>query len=205
MQELKFDELTHTYTVDGVVKPSVTQVMSRVATRSGDDQPWKSISGWENFQGCQTNTDFGTAFHSIAAYKLKKLDFAHDEAMDPWIHGLNTFLDDFPAFETRAIEQAMYSKLGFCGTADWIAQRFGDWFVIDWKTGGQISKTSRLQTAAYEQMARETLNIPAKAKVHRWTVRIFEGGYQLEKRTAKDRLDWLKFQSILNVYQQFSQ
>jgi len=203
---LKFDEKTHTYTLNGKKIPSVTQILNRVGTRNDEGSPWQSVSGGD-FMRDETAAVFGTEFHKAAAARIMHNKFTYDPVMQPWINGLENFLSEYEFWDCE-VEISHHSKFGFAGTMD----LFGSYkhkdraglCVLDWKTSTTISKSTRFQTAGYEQIAREKYSIYGNKLIDRLTVRIFENGYEVDLRTRKHSSDWNKFLSILNVYKTYS-
>jgi len=199
---LTLDKGTHTYTLDGVVIPSVSQILSCVAVRATPDSFWRSVSGSEMIVDSETSANFGNALHAIAAMTVQGKKFQYDPQMEPWVQGLQKFLKDFDFLKPIAVEQSIYSKkYGFAGTPDLIADSTRRWYVIDWKTSTGNMKHWKWQTAAYEQAARETYPETYKHIKHctRLTVRIFENGYDAQNRTGHPE-DWMQFLSFLNTF-----
>jgi len=212
MSVLLFDPITHTYTVDGVKKISVTQVFNRVATRSNDKDDFQSVSGSE-FYRFDESRDFGNEFHKVAGFTVSDVSCSYDPVMQPWVNGLNKFLTekelmDFITERNFAdiydVEKPLYSKkYDYVGTLDWFFSNIGTALLIDWKTGTIMPKLARYQTAAYLELIKE--NYGLRSNAYRWTVRIFENGYELEIRKPSDQQsDFNKFLSLLNVYKSFS-
>lgn len=202
---LTFNPDTHEYRVDGIGKPSVTQILSNVGTRmTGSDgkKHWSPIGFDDRFFDDSGNASkFGDHFHFVAARIIQDIDVEYDPKMEPWIHGLKMFLhDNWKLIDKRdvsLIEIPMYSEeFGFAGTPDWYFHSDAGRFIIDWKTG-VFQKHSRMQTAAYAQLVAELLN--SGTLMHRWTVQILPGSYKIDKR-YNHREDWNQFNSLLNVW-----
>lgn len=213
---LHFDPDKHLYTVDNKVVPSVTQIPSRIAVRSNEDAPWRSVSGSEFMGNYEVATRFGVEFHKIPAFIIQGKECNYDPAFQPWVNGLNKFLDDHNLREVIKIrelafcylvEKPLYSKIyGYAGTIDWffILEMQLYCLLLDWKTATKISELSRMQTAAYEQLIKENYKIGNRV-LPRWTVRIFENDYEIDKREGrKHGSDFNRFLSLLNVYKTYS-
>ena len=82
MPELLFDDPTHTYMVDGVVKPSVTQIISEFIPF-----PWDS-------EAVRRAAAFGTALHKTLELKDAGTLGEYDTALDPWIASWDKYLAD---------------------------------------------------------------------------------------------------------------
>jgi hypothetical protein len=198
----------HIYTVDGIVRPSVTQIISNLGTRRlGSDGllHWSPIGFDDRFCDDSGNSStFGDAFHFVAARIIQDIEVKYDAAMEPWIIGMKKFLSHHDhiirCIEAQSVEIPFYSKIyGFTGTPDWHfrtqEKTYGD-FIIDWKTGA-LQEYSRIQTAGYEQLMKESIGI---RNMHRWTVQILPNDYKIDKRTARNKEDWNNFLSLLNVW-----
>lgn len=220
---LKFNEHDHKYTWNGKTVLSVTQILSSIGVRSSEDSFWNSISGSEFIKDNRASA-FGTEFHSIAEYTLKDCLGKYDPAFEPWVNGLNKFFEDYsdlvtynfhcqskintvsdykPGFGYDFIEMPLYSRRGYAGTPDWLAEstKDGSIWLIDWKTSTQKQEHWKLQMAAYALLIKENFGI--RKKINRMSVRVFENDYEpcIYKDIAKDDNLWT---SILNVYKNFS-
>lgn len=195
---LKFDENTHTYTLNGKIIPSVTQIMSRVGVRECEEAPFKPISGGF-VRGGATSQNFGKAVHKAAELILQGQSISVDENIKPWIIGIEKFLNDYGNhIEVIETERLMYSKIyGYAGTVDLVGMFKDVPLILDWKTGTVISETWNYQTAAYEQLNNEFTG--NKKLSHRWAVQICENDYHVIKR-YNHKTDFNRFMSILNVY-----
>ena len=118
-----FDEATHTYTLDGEVLPSVTQIL-----RS---------AGMVNTDWC---TDFardrGTAVH--AAIHLDIANKLDEDSVDPEVR---PYLEQWRQFKkdtgvrVLASEKLVWSDAyGYAGTLDLYCQMHGRNFIIDFKS-----------------------------------------------------------------------
>lgn len=201
-----FDQEKHRYTVDGKPVPSVTQIPSRIGVRSNEESQWLSISGSEFMQN-EIAARFGIEFHKIPPYILNGIKCTYDPAMEPWVRGLKKFLAEHKITPELVEESMCSTKYGYAGTIDIYGHIYFDKpkriepIIIDWKTSTSLYKSSRMQTAAYEQLIKENLGI--NRRLHRWTVRIFENGYEVDKRYNHPQ-DFNIFLSLLNIYKNFS-
>jgi hypothetical protein len=159
--------------------------------------PWKSASGVEFIQDAETSRRFGHAIHAIAVLKIKGKKFTYDLRQKPWVRALDKFFADHPFLKTIACEQPVWSKYGFAGTFDWLAEDGKRFILIDWKSSVAFFKHWREQTAAYAQAIQERFEI--KKPIERWTVRLMEDNYRIDRRKAKPE-DWHNFLSLLNCW-----
>jgi len=186
---LKFSKTSHTYTNDGLVVPSVTQVISGV--------------GLTNFGGIspdilQRAADFGTAVHR--GCHLDDLGDLDELSLDP---NLKPYLEAWRSFRGgmifEAIEQPLFhSGYGFCGTPDRIAKYYstahgkGMPAIIDLKTGTTVYPSTAIQLAGYAILA----DIPT---ARRLAVQLLPTG-KFKVTEYTDRKDREIFLAALAVY-----
>jgi hypothetical protein len=208
---LTFDPDTHEYRWNGVIVPSVTQILNRVGVKKDDDGPFKSFGQGEFFQADENAARFGNALHAVAKYEMLGQGCEYDPALQPWVNGLEMFITEH----------------------QWLKKEERRLYVIDYKTSDAAQKHWNYQTAGYDLLVRqgnqewiddavflveqpmyhETMkyagtpdlvagNILASPSLRsRWTVRIKEDGYDISKRMGSDTVDFIIFTSLLNIYQ----
>jgi hypothetical protein len=184
---LTFDEPSHTYRVGGVVRPSVTQVLS-------------SLSDWGMVpkDALEAAQERGTNVHAICQYHDEgDLD---DSTVGDYRGYLNAWLQFSRDFEVRwdQIEHRMYStRFGFCGTPDRRGTLRGMRYAsVDIKTGKTLHRVCGLQAAAYRQLATE--EDPAWITGRRATVQLgADGKYKF--LTWDSPTDWPAFLSLINL------
>ena len=139
---LTFDEATHTYTLDGIQLPSVTEVTRFCAYDYKSDRPWLAEAA-----ACR-----GTAVHEACAL----IDYGEEPEETPEIAGYlkayRRFLADYKP-EWELIEHPMGSlDVGFAGTLD----RFGTIrespLILDIKTGQLHDAALSAQMTGYYQL-----------------------------------------------------
>ena len=180
---LTFDAGNHEYKVDGVIVPSVTQIINSVAA-----ERWENIDADKLEYACQR----GTAVHLIT--ELHDLGTLDESSVDPKLQGYvsayKAFLADIkPSW--GLIEHKTYSDMPrYAGTVDRFGTVNGKKAVLDIKTGVK-SKYTGLQLAAYAHMIGEK-------KAKRYGLYLGgDGKYSLVE--YKDANDWNVFLSCLNV------
>jgi hypothetical protein len=135
----QYDGLTHTYTMDGVKIPSVTEVLKIVA-------PWKGPPGEPAHRG--------TFIHaSCEMFELGGLDMdALDDDDRGMVQAWESYLADHPKLTNPMIEERMFSSRRFAGTADrvYLSERT----IVDIKTG-QPRPEHNLQLQAYAMLVEE--------------------------------------------------
>lgn len=133
-----FDEATHTYRIDGVEVPSVTQICS-ILTAS-------------KYTGNQSIIDAararGTAVHELCeAYDYGTLEEAPTE-LAGYVKAWMAFCRDYRP-EWLHIEHQMYSRdFEFAGTCDRIGIIDGEQTIVDIKTTASMDRTSKVSLAA---------------------------------------------------------
>ena len=140
---IQFDESTHTYTLDGVVLPSVTHICRFLSYDYKSDRPWLAEAAARR----------GTAVHEACAL----IDYGEEPEETPEIVGYlkayRRFLADYrPDWEL--IEYPVGSlELGYAGTLD----RYGTLYdgrscILDIKTGQLHGPSLRAQLTAYQNL-----------------------------------------------------
>jgi hypothetical protein len=208
---LMFDDSNHTYKWDGIVKPSVTQVLSRVSVNE------KPICDNRFFRDDPTASDFGKAFHKVAAMLYNNESPSYPPSMVPWIDSFLRFQKEYsfliPVYFKfiKLIETPLYHEtLGYCLTPDIICEAvepcprlFKNAIVtLDWKTAVQEMDYWRFQTAGYSGAVKSLFpNIFQGRHEMTMAVRFDEKTYHTATRTGQEvKSDWNYFLSTLNVY-----
>jgi hypothetical protein len=186
MNGLYFDPDTHTYRYDGVVIPSVTQVL-RPLSNFGVVAP----------DVLSAAMAFGTAAHmACELHDTGMLDYSTlDPALAPYLQAWQRFCADH-AVEWELIEERVYSGTHkYAGTLDRYGKVAGKACVIDIKTGSVLYPSTGPQLAAYKNA------IPgAPPMTTRMAVQLKSDGNYIAK-TYTDRDDWPAFLSLLTLKQ----
>ena len=135
---LKFDPETHTYTVDGEVLPSVTQILKDMGFI---DATWFNDYAQER----------GSLVHLIIKWHCREMldEDTIDPALRPYFDAWIKFVAD-SEFISKEVEVPTYSPaFRFAGTYDQVGILNGDPSVIDYKTG-LVTAPTALQLAGYE-------------------------------------------------------
>lgn len=185
---LTFDEDAHQYRYDGVVKPSVTQVLSKLHDFSLVPKDVLAAA-------CER----GTAVHLLCQY--------HDEGdldqssvgeyrgyLDAWIK----FCADYAANWTGIEARGDSKRYGFAGTYDrrgMFGAIPGLW-IVDLKTAKQAHPVWGMQLSAYRAMVAET--DPNYALARRASVQLkLDGTYKFIEWC--DPEDWTAFLSLIQI------
>ncbi len=138
---LTFNAEKHEYRLNGVVLPSITQVLRLAGLVDFSKVPPTIL---------KASQDFGTAAHvATQLYDLGTLDFATlDEALRPYLDNWIYFKEKY-GFKPDIIEKPMASRIyRFAGTPDRLGTINGKQVIVEIKTSYELSKANALQTAA---------------------------------------------------------
>ena len=152
MADLEFDPQAHSYTLDGRVLPSVTQIL-------GPYEDWGAVPA----DVMAAAMDRGTRVHAACALIADGLIGSEDcdEDIQPYLQQFERFLAE-SGFTLHLSEERVHSSLGYAGTLD----LYGDLpkrkkSLIDIKSGS-VPRSAGPQTAAYARALRETLGHEAR-------------------------------------------
>lgn len=163
--KLEFDPKKHEYKINGIVVPSVTQILKETGFYS---------YGHVNQEVLQRAANFGSAVHYAAKLDDEDNLGVCQDAIIPYLEGWRKFKKDFGA-QFSIIEEHLYSKKRmFAGTPDRLLALNGA--LIDIKTG-QKEGWHSVQLAGYEVLIKE-INPEFKIK-KRWTVYLKPDEYKI--------------------------
>ena len=150
MPEFLFDEATHTYTLDGVVIPSVTEICAPITC--GKYPPVGVV---------QQAAARGTRVHELCAlYDMDALPDEIEAELVGYVKAWAAFCRDYkPVW--RHIELPLYGSpatgLPFAGTLDRIGEIDGRTLVVDIKTTASLDRPAKValceQITGYEWLA----------------------------------------------------
>lgn len=187
---IEFNEERHEYRQNGIIIPSVTQVLQAggltpdFSMVSAEDLVWKA--------------NLGTQVHAATA--LDDEDNLGD--YDPQIAGYIEAWRRFKAecnFTPMLAEQIVYSKkYGYAGTLDRIGLMAGANVLLDIKTASVVDLMCvGPQTAAYEAASNEQNK--TKANYKRYAVKLLpDGKYKL--LACNNKMDFQVFLCALSLY-----
>lgn len=189
MPELRFDEKSHIYRLDGVEIPSVSRVM----------EPLKASS----YAGISEKTlaraaDKGSSVHNSIENWLK---FGIDDIPEehrPYFDGFLAWWNEYQP-EVIASEVKTYHKLmRYGGTIDLLAFIGGKLTLIDFKTTYRVlEKSCGVQLEAYAQaLASHGIAIEEKHILHLKK----DGKWAYPEFPAKDPVRWRVFSALKCVY-----
>jgi len=193
---LAFEEATHTYILNGIVLPSVTQVIRD--NRLSSDFAFVSAADME------MAWQLGHAVHVATHYNDEgTLDGATvDPIVRPYLKAWQQFVADrrirFVALEQRVAD----SVYQFCGTVDRIGVLIDNptagELLIDLKTGSPAAAGANYQTAAYAHLVR---SLPCVTRIAaRWSVQLHpERAVPYTVTLYPKNTDWRIFRSALEL------
>ena len=147
MAEFLFDETTHTYTLDGVVIPSVTEICAPITC--GKYPPVGVV---------QQAAARGTRVHELCAlYDMDALPDEIEAGLVGYVKAWAAFCRDYKPVWTH-IEFPLYGEIDpgqpFAGTLDRIGEIDGRTRVVDIKTTASLDRPAKValcaQTCGYE-------------------------------------------------------
>jgi len=189
-------EKEHIYTVNDVIKPGASDVLSE----SGFSNPFFAVYTRASL--------YGDAAHAAICLDLAGTLGTIDESPE--------FQNTFAAYrqwredydpEIIFFEKSIYSEHhGYCGTPDLFCKIKGKYCLPDWKSGGYDPITTPLKMIAYEHLVREEEFITANTKIDKFLVLLSsdEPKRKSEKRykivSMNDPLAAIAWQSCLNIH-----
>lgn len=184
---IEFNEELHQYTVNGLIIPSVTQILSSVGLPDLSGVP-ADVLEWKS--------GLGTAVHK--ATELDDFWDLDEDNLDPKIE---PYLEAYRCFKRESgfisdnIEKQVYCKeYQYAGTFDRSGILNGKAALIDFKTGLTDPKVVGPQTAAYEFAESGQSN-----KIKRFALKLNKDAtYKLIPLTSK--MDFQIFLNALNIY-----
>lgn len=139
---IEFDELTHTYVVEGRVLPSVTQVMKRLSEDSYAQIPQSIMD---------VASSRGTKVHKAIDEYLK---FGIEPIEDDVKAYFKGFMNAIRELGIKVLNSEMILTNGvYCGTVDAIVEYKEKVYLIDWKTTSKINENLvSVQFAGYKEL-----------------------------------------------------
>lgn len=185
-RRIEIDRGTHTYRVDGVVRPSVTQVLSIL-------QDWGRVDQ----SVLDAAASFGSHVHQAIELANKGIldEDALDPALAPYLAQWRSFLTESGASLIDSELMVYHRGLQYVGTLDVVADWKGQLCIIDIKTGA-VPRTVGAQTEAYRRAyeSQECGVVPRR----RYCVQLTADAYKVHALT--DPSDWALFTSCLNIW-----
>lgn len=193
---LTFDEPMHEYRLNGILLPSVTQIIRD--NRLSSDFAFVSAADMARAR------ELGQAVHMATHYNDEGTldDATVDPAVRPYLNAWRQFVAD-RGVEFVALEQRVADPVyQFCGTVDRIARlvtaRGAGELVIDLKTGNPAAAGAHYQTAGYAHLVRDLPNVTRI--VGRWSVQLHpERAVPYSVTPYTKTSDWRIFRAALEL------
>lgn len=135
---LTFDDATHTYSIDGVVVPSVTEITRFLHIDTVSAYADKGGGRWQRDRAA----DRGTRVHAYCAdYDYGVLPDAIAPDCAKYVQAYIDFLRDYRIKEWAAVEVPLGYD-GYAGTLDRLGYIDGTLTLVDLKTGAHINKAA---------------------------------------------------------------
>ena len=193
MSRLAFDEKKHIYSLDGVVLPSVTQILRPVTEcfYSGIDP-----------DVLQKAADRGTAIHSaIETWIDYQMDTIVVDAYRGYFNAFLTWWGDRNPVPLATELRTYHKILMYAGTVDLIAEIDGKTVLVDYKSSVSVNmKAYALQLEAYQQALKSHGIITAGKMV----LHLKPDGTYEEALSGNDPTFWLTFNSLKVVHDYIS-
>jgi hypothetical protein len=174
--ELTFEKADHLYRVDGVPKPSLTQILRAVQVWDGKHA--RSLFDYSHLKGEKADEVLlrGRWVHDLCALFLTKGPIPeaagkaiYDSAPDWWGYFISFrgWYYTLSGIQLDFIETPMYSaRLGFCTTPDLVCVLRAEPTIIEFKTG-TATDDARIQTAGQALVLEEQPGYRYHDKLHR--------------------------------------
>jgi hypothetical protein len=222
MPQLTFEPDGHIYRLDGIVVPSVTQVLERVGVLlDPESQQWRGILDYSFLDPViREHALFrGRWIHDLAALYMKhgnqlapalrdRLTAEHPDYME-YFAAVERFLAE-SGFRPLRVECPVFSvEYGFAGTPDAVGQLnsgAGGCAIIDWKTN-EAPDYARFQMAAYEMAIasswpdydyRDQPHLRIAVELNR------DGSYRMTRPYRNLTHDRTVFLAALTIYKEFA-
>lgn len=146
MNSLTFNAQLHEYRLDGVVIPSVTQILKAEGINN---------FGMVSEDVLNTNALFGKAVHKCVEYWFRGTldETTVDPALIPYLSGWDNFVEDFGFVVMESEVQGFHPIYRYAYTADLLGEitkgKFLGEAVGDLKTG-MVKPADKIQIAAYK-------------------------------------------------------
>lgn len=178
MSKVQFDEATHTYTLDGVELPSVTQIIRYLAVdKANNADPNMALIARER----------GSAVHEATVVYDYSGEIPDDFPAEyaPYLEAYVQFVRDYKP-KWILTEHAMGSNvmgMGYAGTLDRFGLIDGEFSLLDIKTSYKVDIPSlSAQLAAYSKLLREEQPTYSENKVNLYGLQLMRNGkYRLYK------------------------
>lgn len=199
MSKVRFDEATHTYTLDGKELPSVTHIIRYLAVdKANNADPNMALIARER----------GSAVHEATVMYDYSGEIPDDFPAEyaPYLEAYVQFVRDYkPGWEL--IEHQMGNKtLGYAGTLDRFGVIDNEWCILDIKTSYKVDipSLSAQLTAYHDLLLNEQFERLENAKIRHLGLQLMRTGkYRLYETDCEKGSDL--FYSCRRIYKTMEQ
>lgn len=188
-KELQFKEDTHTYTVNGFIVPSVTQIMKPLSS-----EYYKGVDDKILNEAAQRGTKVHEAAELYLLYGVEDIE----PELRGYFEGVKKWIDEVKPIPVKTECRVYHRILNYAGTADLPCYIDGDLTLVDYKTTASVAQVlTRVQLEAYKK-AFESHGITFKRKL---IIQSGEDGtYRAVEHPIEDTESWKVFTELLDVY-----
>jgi hypothetical protein len=181
---IDFDVDKHRYSVDGQHMPSVTQILQEAGLV---DTTWFTTEG----RSRGTYVALMTEAYDMGTLQNPRVHPEMRAYLDAWIAFRGAM-----KFDIVERERARYQpRMKYCGTPDLVGTYFGEWAIIDIKTGGKLPHYP-IQTSGYQGFWAGRIG----KKPRRFCLYLKKNGtFKLQEHT-NDQDDWQIFCSCVQLW-----
>lgn len=191
MDELEFDEESHTYFIRGDAWPSVTQI---IRDASDEESAYDSIPDHILKRAAEVGNKVHDAVEKYHAEGSALL--TDDDRANSYLQGYSQFLMS-DMFEWRSSEHRMFCDCHrYAGTVDLVGLVNAKPSILDVKTTSKLDEDYvGLQTVGYKHLWNANREFQV---TDRWAVWLKQGDYELVH--LDDPLDWPTFEQAVEGY-----
>lgn len=189
---LTFDPTAHQYGWNGVIVPSVTEIIGAALGDAFQNTP-AAVLDYARQRGQAVHR----ACELDSAGSLNEASVAPE--IMPYLAAWREFRRLYPFNVVRAEFPMYHGGHGYAGTPDIIFETPFCWGVIDIKTGATGIR-AHMQTAAYLDLARLQFSAIEGKPARRFALQLRPNGRPSIVEHTANAADWRDFLSCLNVY-----
>lgn len=188
MKELSFDPKTHTYTLNGMVIPSVTQLMKPLSNAK---------YGAIDESTLRAKAEKGTAVHEAIEFHIAYGAIDCPSDLMGYFNAYLAWRDDYLPRIVMSEQAVYHPAMLYAGTMDLLAVIGDRNVLIDVKTTSQINDMlTSVQLEAYERAAMEHgIEVDEKAVLQLMP----DGRYKFKLYRAHDAAAWQTFAALMTI------
>ena len=189
LKELQFCESTHTYTVNGFVVPSVSEIMKPLSAAH-----YKSIDSDTLSKAASRGTKVHAAVENYLLFGIEDIS----QELRGYFDGFKKWIDEVKPVPIKTECRIYHKTLNYAGTADLPCYIDDVPTLVDFKTTATVAKIlTRVQLEAYKK-AFESHDIKFERKLIIQSRK--DGTYHAEQHPITDAESWKVFTELLDVY-----